>query len=221
MGLFSFDTNKAFRDVFGIYTKLPIYPTARGIDNGAPLPEFGEAQTEQEFFSDIAELSQNMHNLQVQDRFQFGHPELGAYDLSPYTVMEMTRTKNIVKTQLVGRNGSVKEFISLGDWEFTFRGFLINEEAAELPHEQTMALLQVCAKNQQLKFFSEQVRRIFEYRNVIPNQRTSVLEEGDRPDFIVVEDVRLLPMDGADNVQPFEIRAVSDSPIELELLLDL
>ncbi|MCO5253358.1 MAG: DUF6046 domain-containing protein [Bacteroidetes bacterium] len=216
MAEIKFDINNAFREVFGVYSRVPLFPLAgsgSGVaSGGGDFPD--AAQLEK---GDGLRLEQGMGGSVLIDRFAFGVQKLPSegsgywYNLSPYTILEITCAKNIVKTPLQGRNGTVKEFISMGDWQLHFKGFLINEEADELPYEQTAQLLKVFTKNTHLIFSSETVRRWFEgWEN-----NTG----GEGLDFLVVDDVKLPAMDGFENVQPFEIMAVSDNPVEIQLLM--
>lgn len=212
-----FDINKAFKEVFGLYGRVPLFPIAQSGhgsgESGGEFPDAQQLEQGEESFNQReyrSEFVENLHGELMIDRFQFRHPDFGSYNLSPYTLLEISRAKNIVKTPLLGRNGTVKEFISMDDWQLSFKGFLINEERDELPYTQTARLLEVFGVNQHVNFFSEVVRRWFE--------RQGVVAEGEALDFIVIEEVKLPPIDGFANVQPFEITAVSDNPIEIELL---
>lgn len=42
-------------------------------------------------------------------------------------VMEISNTRNIVKTDIQGRDGSVKEFINNGDYQISIKGILTND----------------------------------------------------------------------------------------------
>jgi hypothetical protein len=202
--------NRAFREVFGIYSVVPYFPTATKQKAGNTFAaDFPDAERETEFEEELDLLRDNMSGQLMQDRFEFGHPSFGIYLLSPYTIMECSRAKNIVTTSLLSRNGTVKEFISLDDWVFTFRGFLINENESTLPTAQVQQLINVFEVNQTLKFYSDQVRKWYQNRDFI--------EAGAEPEFVVVEDLKLPPFDGADNVQPFEIICRSDNPIEIDI----
>lgn len=227
MAEIKFDINNAFREVFGVYSRVPLFPLAEtSAGSATPMADFPDAETIEERENDREDFSMygNMHGQLLQDRFTFGHPDIpkiagefinedGLYHLSPYTILEITRVKNIVKTPLQGRDGTVKEFISMGDWDLTFKGFIINPLANELPHELTAKMLSVFEINSQLTFYSEAFRRWGELRikgNKTPEDVCSV---------IVIEDLKLPSMDGFENVQPFEIKAVSDNPVEIQLLM--
>jgi hypothetical protein len=56
---------------------------------------------------------------------------------------DVTMTKNIVKTDMQGVDGTIKEYISDGDYEITIRGMLVSEEN-EFPQDQTSTLHQLC-----------------------------------------------------------------------------
>jgi hypothetical protein len=203
--------NRAFREVFGIYSVVPYFPTATKQKAGNTFAaDFPDAERETEFEEEFDFFRENMNGKLMQDRYEFGHESINdTYKLSPYTIMECSRAKNIVTTSLLSRNGTVKEFISMDDWVFTFRGFLINENENTLPTAQVRELVSIFEINQTLKFFSSQVYQWYSDRGFI--------EQGAEPVFIVVEELKLPPFDGADNVQPFEIICRSDNPIEIDI----
>ena len=226
MAEIKFDINKAFREVFGVYSRVPLFPFANAPKEAAnAMADYPDAQTieERENNRDDYSMYGNMHGQLLQDRFSFGHPDIpkirgefinnaGKYMMSPYTVLEITRAKNIVKTPLQGRNGTVKEFISMDDWHLHFKGFIINPNSNELPHELTAKMLSVFEINRHLTFNSEAFRRWAEMRMKVPTEDAAC-------SVIVIDDVKLPAMDGFENVQPFEIMAVSDNPVEIQLLM--
>ena len=42
-------------------------------------------------------------------------------------VIEISNTRNIVKTEIQGRDGTVKEFINNGDYQISIKGILSND----------------------------------------------------------------------------------------------
>lgn len=104
--------------------------------------------------------------------------------------------KNIVKTSIQGRNGTVKEYINMGDYSITIQGGLFDENPSRYPYEQSYKLVQLSKLGESLKATSEFLQ-LFDITD------------------IVIEDVTFTQVSGRQNVQLFNIQALSDQPIEL------
>ena len=113
-------------------------------------------------------------------------------------LMTITQTKNIVKTPMQGRDGTVKEFISLGDYVIGLNGALVNEDGEAYPAEQVNALIELMKVPESLEFTSEFIDRFGSFELTI--------EAWDIPQ-----------KQGERSQQQFSIKAVSDNPIELQL----
>lgn len=117
----------------------------------------------------------------------------------PYATVNITTSKNIVRTKLVNRKGSVKEHISLGDYMFTIRGILINREQ-DLPEDELAAL-----------------KDIYDTRIPISiiNPVTDFYLDAD--DKVIIKSLTLPPMTGVANAQAFVLDCETDSNLELIL----
>jgi len=51
-----------------------------------------------------------------------------------------TQEKNIVKTAVQGRNGTIKEYVSDGDWQISIRGVIVSESSNKRPSEELKKL---------------------------------------------------------------------------------
>jgi len=109
---------------------------------------------------------------------------------------EIMQSKNIITTSLQGYNGTVKEYISDGDYVVKLRGALVDASPFRYPKEQVNNLLQVCQANQAVPITSN-----FFFLFGIYN--------------IVITDFNFPQITGTMNTQYFEISAISDAPIEL------
>ncbi len=109
--------------------------------------------------------------------------------------------KNIVKTAIVGRNGTVKELISLTDRIINIKGVLVSPNN-EYPEEQVQRLLNICDLQTDIEVVSPFLA-LFKVYN------------------LVIEDCKFPQREGFRNVQAFELSCVSDSPIEVDINEDL
>lgn len=112
-------------------------------------------------------------------------------------LIELFRAKTIIKTSINGRDGTVKEYISNGDWELIIRGLVADNSPQKYPQEQVATMLDLLNKNEALKVSSHYLNDIYKI------------------DSIVVDSFSFPQRPGFLNTQLFEIRASSDTPIEL------
>lgn len=113
-------------------------------------------------------------------------------------LMEVDQTKNIVKTDIQGRNGTVKEYISDGDYMVTIRGVIVSPYPNVFPREDIDLLIKYCQVTEQLpvsSFFLD----LFGITD------------------IVIDRYKISEKLGSRNEVPFEIMALSDYPIEFQL----
>lgn len=104
--------------------------------------------------------------------------------------------KNIVKTAVQGFNGTVKEYTSDGDFEITIAGSIISPNPNTYPQEDVEKLLTLLSIPEPLEVTSE----FLAFLGI---------------NTIVVDSYSLDQRAGFRNVQPFQIRALSDRPLEL------
>lgn len=111
-------------------------------------------------------------------------------------VVTISRTKNIIVTNVQGRDHSVKEFINNGDYNVSIEGFIAGK-GANYPREQVEQLEVILNAKQSLKVVNE-VFQIFGIHE------------------LVITDYELPPMPMF-NIQRYEIAAISEKPIEMIL----
>ncbi|RZK31037.1 MAG: hypothetical protein EOO63_05170 [Hymenobacter sp.] len=121
-------------------------------------------------------------------------------------IVEIARHKNIVSTDIQGRNGTVKEYISDGDYAVTIKGILASDPtkgavARRYPEQEVKAL-----------------RDIIDLRESIPV--TGRLFKLFGIHNLVIHDHAWPALPGFTNLQAFELRCLSDEPIELILKQD-
>lgn len=121
-------------------------------------------------------------------------------DLVFDTVMiEVNQEKNIVRTPIQGRKGTVKEYISMGDYNVTINGMIVSEFSNVLPKDQIENLRELLELPESLEVSSEFLQ-LFSIHN------------------IVVLGFEIGQMMGYRNQVPFQIRAIDDEPIEVKEL---
>lgn len=107
----------------------------------------------------------------------------------------VTMSRNIVKTAIQGRNGTVKEYVSDGDFVITVSGSLVGERG-QYPTEDFQALLGLLSQPAAIEVVSDYLQ-LFGIFN------------------IVVENYSFRQQPGTQNIQAFELTCSSDAPIEL------
>jgi len=117
--------------------------------------------------------------------------------LLPNTVMSLGIKANIVTTNLVNRNGTVKEEISDDDWELRIKGVLVGV-GNSYPEEEMQTLINWREK-----------RQAFNIQNV----KTAIcLGENEK---VVITRLHFPENRGFQNTQPYELELVSDREFSL------
>ena len=112
----------------------------------------------------------------------------------------VTQTKNIVKTPIQGRNGTVKEYVSDGDYLIEISGAIVSPDRT-YPQTEVNELIQILKAPLAIPADS----LISEFLNWFDIHS------------IVVESYDIPQTEGTRNQQEFRISAVSDIPVELEI----
>ncbi|MCP4503693.1 MAG: hypothetical protein GY822_27510 [Deltaproteobacteria bacterium] len=114
-------------------------------------------------------------------------------------LFSVNQQKNIVRTPIQGRNGTVKEYISDGDFDITIRGLIVSPDAETYPKEDVLKLVKILKVQDNLPIASRFLNEYFDITN------------------IVVASYSLPENEGFQNVQAFEINAYSDEPVEISI----
>lgn len=112
-------------------------------------------------------------------------------------LVSVTFPRNIVKTEIQGRNGTVKEYIGEGDASINFRG-IITGTNGNYPAEQVAILKELVYAPIPVPVISEYLNNLDIY-TVVFEDRTFEQEEGGY------------------SYQTFSLNAISDTPQELKL----
>lgn len=121
--------------------------------------------------------------------------------VSPFSVgtalCDVTMTRNIVKTQIAGRNGTVKEYMSDGDYQINIKGVLASLYQNVTPKASVNQLLGFCNAPVQINVTSNFLAYFGIYT-------------------IVIDNYTFNQMEGKRNVIAFELQCFSDMPIEIK-----
>ena len=123
----------------------------------------------------------------------------GTTEIVPYggieiqtIVFEASQQKNIVKTQIAGRDGAIKEYISSNDTAITMRGAVVNSQSIAYPRQAVQNLIRIFKVPQQIRIISKFVNDILGF------------------EYITIESWNLVTTPGLRNVQAFTATAVND-----------
>jgi hypothetical protein len=122
-------------------------------------------------------------------------------------LVDVSMSKNIVKTSIQGRDGTVKEYISKGDYIINMTGNIVGQTKGNtiegigqvFPKIDTEKLIKICEVPEAITITSEFLQ-LFGINEV------------------VIEDYKFAEKEGFRNMQPFQISMSSDTPINLEEL---
>lgn len=192
---FSFNIPKLFQDQFGV---KPVQPFGVNVESsltrqqavsflGTPVYEVVQIQPEQYSYYDI---------LKKQKRDDGVIPE---YTFPYEILLEVSQTKKITSTEVVGRDGEILEYVGLSNYQISIKGFVINYATQDYPDAQVRALKRILDIPQSMKVSSLFLNRL-------------------GIDRITIKDHNIPMLEGHLQVQPFTINAVSDAPYELDLI---
>lgn len=108
----------------------------------------------------------------------------------------VTQTKNIVKTQINGRDGTIKEYVGMGDYNINVKGVIAGNKGS-YPIDAVDNLMLFLTYNQSVRIFSKYL-----------NERFNI-------DEVVITDFDLQQEEGRYCQQRFEFNAISDYPVEI------
>lgn len=111
----------------------------------------------------------------------------------------VTGTKNIIKTAIQGKIGTIKEYISQGDYSIKVSGSIVSLYPNYYPEEEVKILVGLLEQPNAIPIASNFLL-LFGIKNIVID-----------PEFTISEKL------GSRNDVPFEFSAVSDNPEEFEL----
>jgi hypothetical protein len=127
------------------------------------------------------------------------NPSEGARNLILETVLiTVIQSKNIIKTAIQGRNGTVKEYISDGDFQINIIGSIVSPFALVYPKDEVDLLIRYCKVNREIGVICEFLGQF-------------------GIEYVVIENYTVSEKLGSRNEVPFELTCYSDEPIEFRL----
>lgn len=125
-----------------------------------------------------------------------GFTEL-SHDFPVDTVLfTVSQQKNIIRTQIQGRDGTIKEYVGKGDYEINIKGVITGKNGV-YPKDAVDNLIEFLNYNQSIGIISSFL-----------NERLNI-------DEIVILKYDLPQDEGGQSFQKFEIDAVSEFPVEI------
>lgn len=109
----------------------------------------------------------------------------------------VSRPSIIVKTQIQGRNGTVKEYISKDDYQISINGIIAGQNG-QYPEAESLAVQRMCEAPVPIPVVSRFLNGMGIYN-------------------VVVEDYSMPQVAGGISRQDFSINAISDEPLELQI----
>ena len=152
-----------------------------------PIVELSSSPSDQSIFSYLGTLVFSDMLIKQED---------GQYMHLDTVLFEVSQRKNIVTTTVAGRSGTIKEYISDGDFDIKIRGSLSSKFTNSYPIEDVRKLKQILKIPQALEVACDFLQ-LFDIYN------------------IVVTGYSIPQVEGYQNLQFFDIDAISDTPVEL------
>ncbi|MTI33153.1 DUF6046 domain-containing protein [Xanthovirga aplysinae] len=112
-------------------------------------------------------------------------------------IISVSMQRTIVKTAIQGQEGTVKEFISDGDYSINIKGSITSTIPTQYPEEEVSRLIKLCKIPDSLVFDCDFLAQFGSF-------------------YLVVENYKLDQQEGFSNVQNFELNCISDKPLELK-----
>lgn len=128
----------------------------------------------------------------------YGKPKMKRYDdlwLPATTMLDFSRAKNVVKTNVLGVNGTVKEYFGFDDWQIRIRMICLNDNRYKA------------------REYADLLQDWFEIAGGI-NVFGSIFSKKEIYN-IVIEDFDVKSVAGSPDMIPIEMSAVSNEPIEI------
>ncbi len=120
------------------------------------------------------------------------------YTFPDWPLFDISLPLQIVKENMQGGIGTIKEFISQDDFQITIRGFLINYASQDYP-EQLLSELWAVINSKKPLLITSRVFNLLDIHNII------------------IQDAKFPALEGYMNVQPFELNCISDRPVILQI----
>jgi hypothetical protein len=127
--------------------------------------------------------------------------KLGGIELH-HPVIRTDARKHIIQTNLIERNGTVKELISIDDWSIVIRGIIVSKNK-EFPEDEVEELKDLFNRNEALSIDCPITNILW------------VMPEGELAEMVIT-DFSFPEVRGVKGVRGYEIRGISDTSFDLE-----
>lgn len=111
-------------------------------------------------------------------------------------LFSVNQTKNIVRTNINGRDGTIKEYIGMGDYQINIKGVICGSNGV-YPADEVENLMKFLAYDQSIPIDSKFLNEVFDIFEV------------------VIMDYDIPQEEGGQSYQRFEINCVSEKPVEI------
>lgn len=128
----------------------------------------------------------------------YGKPKMKTYEqiwLPATTMVDFNRAKNVIKTNVLGANGTIKEIFGFDDWQIRIRMLCLNDNKYKA------------------REYADILQDWFEIAGGI-NVRGSIFSKKEIYN-IVIDDIEIKTLAGSPNVIPIEMSASSNVPEEI------
>jgi hypothetical protein len=198
--------------VFGATARIPRYRALRRLLAGedeaqeTPTPGYEVMAVDELMFTELSALGTPIIEpvtlvIPGKDSAYMAADDNGVrLPLPPATMIDFSRAKRIVQTEVQGRDGSVKELIGMSDWMLRIRGVIVGD-GYDYPYREVGRL-----------------RDFFEYGGVVQVEARICETLGIRE--AVMTNLDLPRLEGFVNMQPFTLELMADLAVELELKED-
>lgn len=115
----------------------------------------------------------------------------------PIALITINQEKNIVRTNVQGRNGSVKEYVSDGDYQISIKGVIVGEDSNKPPIDDLKKLDTFCKS----PFSLDVVSNVLDYFKIYT---------------VVISGYSYEQREGMRNVFDFNLNCYSDTPFEIK-----
>lgn len=191
-----FDLGDIFRQAFGFNP-----PTDASKINLLKAPDRREqSKLGQPFYSNTQE--------DIAGR-EFFLPVYLAGQLIPFAVLGMTWKKTYVTTSMPERGGSVKELISIDDYQFNVKGILINE-TNDFPDDGVMQLADMFRLNESITMRSV-------LSDIVLSGQSNFNNDDPNGHRVIIKEINWPEVTGIEHAKPFEMILESDLIFDLEI----
>jgi hypothetical protein len=114
-------------------------------------------------------------------------------------LFDVSMSRNIITTPIQGRNGTVKEYVSDGDYQINIKGTLVSKNPNLYPELEVVNLVKLCKQPQEIGVVSPYLNSVFGIFH------------------LVIQSYSFPMTEGYQNLQHFDLNCISDRSVELTI----